>query len=172
MGVSEVSRVLSLLICKLPRLGEKRQDVALSCEPPVDCEGCNLKPSLSSHHSLWLAALTPRLEHTHSGMAIWESLPLVAGTENKRHICKWKEGITMAVNQENEIEMSVPPLIIPHQRERVEECRWRETGKGKYRKAKWKQCDIKAGWPVHVWGCDHGRHSGSLCEMSSDNDGS
>lgn len=50
VGVSEVSGVLSLSICKLPRLGEKRRDVALSCAPPGDCEGCNLKPSFSSHH--------------------------------------------------------------------------------------------------------------------------
>lgn len=52
VGVSEVSGVLSLSICKLPLLGEKRRDVALSCAPPVDCEGCNLKPSFSPHHSL------------------------------------------------------------------------------------------------------------------------
>lgn len=172
VGVSEVSGVLSRLICKLPQLGEKRQDVALSCAPPVDCEGCNLKPSFFSHHSLWLAALTPRLEHTNSGMAVWESPPLVAGIESKRHICKWKEGITKAVNQGNKIIKSAQPLIIPHQREGVVECRWRETGRGKYRKGKWKRCTIKAGWPVHMWRCDHGRYAGSLCETSSDTDGS
>lgn len=69
-GVSEISGELSLLICKLPRLGEKRRDIALSCAPPVDCEGCNLKPSFSSHHSLWLAALAPRLENTNSGNGV------------------------------------------------------------------------------------------------------
>lgn len=91
VGVSEVSGVLSLSICKLPQLGEKRRDVALSCAPPGDCEGCNLKPSFSSHHSLWLAALTPRLEHTNSGTAVWESPPLVAGIESKRHNMQMKE---------------------------------------------------------------------------------
>lgn len=92
VGVSEVSGVLSLLICKLPQLGEKRRDVALSCAPPVDCEGCNLKQSFSSHHSLWLAAVAPRLEHTNSGMAVWESPPLVAGIERKRGNMHMKGG--------------------------------------------------------------------------------
>lgn len=52
VGVSKVSGVLSLSICKLPQLGENRRDVTLSCLPPVDCEGCNLNPSFSSQHRL------------------------------------------------------------------------------------------------------------------------
>ncbi len=150
VGVSEVSGVLSLSICELPQLGEKRRDVALSCAPPVDSEGCNLKPSFSSHHSLWLAALTPRLEHTNSGMAVWESPPLVTGIESKRnnmqmtgkyHLgcqsLKWNKKFCTAANN-----TSLGGVV-----------GWGWMGlwgggnqmkksrkKGKYRQDKWKQC--------------------------------
>lgn len=130
VGVSEVSGVLSLSICKLPQLREKRWDVALSCAPPVDCEGCNLKPSFSSHHSLWLAAPNPRLENTNSGTAVWESPPLVASIEWKRHNMQMKGRHHLGCQSPKWNKNSVQLLIIPRQREGVEECRWRETGNG------------------------------------------
>lgn len=100
VGVSEVSGVLSVSICKLPRLGENRQDVTLSCVPPVDSEGCNLNLSFSSHRSLWLAAKTPGLEHTNSGTAVWESPQLVSGMESKWHNMQMTGSIVLTVNHQ------------------------------------------------------------------------
>lgn len=100
VGVSEVSGVLSLSICKLPRLWENRRDVTLSCVPPVDSEGCNLNLSVSSRHSLWLAAMTPGLEHTNSGTAVWESPQLVSGMESKLHNMQMTGSIVLTVNHQ------------------------------------------------------------------------
>lgn len=170
VGVSEVSGVLSLSICKLPQLGEKRRDVALSCAPPVDCEGYNLKPSFSSHHSLWLAAVTPRPEHTNSGTAVWESPPLVAGKESKRHNMQMKGRYHLGCqshkwNKKN----SVRPLIIPRYRKGTQERRWREPGKREAQR--WINESSLESKPAGLCTCETVIMAGTQYEISSDTDG-
>lgn len=175
VSVSEESGVLSLLIGKLPQLGEKRQDVALSCAPPVDCEGCNLEPSFSSHHSLWLAGLAPRLEHTNSGMAVWESPLLVAGIERKRDNMHMKGRYHLGCqsakwNKKNSAQL----LIISHHRGvggGLQMKRDREAGSMKRINESGNQSRL-AGAHVRLWSWQAFRHwvndggYGTVCQVT------